>query len=157
MSYDSTQPERADADPQSSFLVALAVAEQIIAGAPVVPHSVTASRYGQWTGEYGLALHMASPTDVVRFARWIGAHVTTTQTNTKYPFETWAAGTWHGVPFRVWHMHSDTEWVQRQQDQAGQLALQAHETYDLDTDSAAVLPGCAPYGCLAAADAEVPA
>lgn len=144
MSIDSISPDQAGADPRSQYLVTLSVAEQIIAAAPVVPQSVTASRYD------GLQLHLASPTDVAVFARWIGAHVTTTETGRKYPFETAAVGTWHGVPFRAWVMHSDAEWVQRQQDKAGELAAQAHDMYDLNADSAHVMPGCAPYGCLAA-------
>ncbi|MFI2184559.1 hypothetical protein [Streptomyces sioyaensis] len=149
MSIDSTQPDRA-ADPRSSYLVALSVAEQIVAGAPVIPQSITANRY-----DGGLELHLASPADVAVFARWIGVHVTTTRTTTKYPFETGAAGTWHGVGFRAWVMHEDASWVQRQQDQAGELVNQAHDMYDLDADSAAVVPGCVRVGYVtASADSE---
>lgn len=158
MSIDSISPDQAGADPRSSYLAALSVAEQIVAAAPVVPKAVAVSRYGRWEIDaFGLDLHLASPTDVVAFARWIGAHVTTKETGLQYPFETRAAGTWHGVPFGVWALHSDAEWVQRQEALAGQLTTQAHEMYDLDTDSSAVVPGCAPYACLAVRDAEVSA
>ncbi|MFG2826044.1 hypothetical protein ACGFWI_00950 [Streptomyces sp. NPDC048434] len=159
MSINLTQPASASADPRSSYLVALSVAEQIISASPVMPNSVTASRYGEWDGKYGLMLHLASPSDVAVFARWIGAHVVNiAHPEGKYPFEAAATGVWHGCPFRAWVLHTDAAWVQRQQDKAGELAAQAHDMYDLNADSAHVVPGCAPYGCLAAAaDAEVTA
>ena len=144
MSINSISPDQA-VDPRSTYLAALSVAEQIIAAAPVVPQSVTASRF-----DGSLDLHLAGPAAVVVFARWIGAHVTTSRTESRYPFLTSTDGTWHGVRFNAWAMHSDAEWVQRQQDKAGELAAQAHDMYDLNADSAHVVPGCAPYGCLAA-------
>ncbi|WP_431999265.1 hypothetical protein [Streptomyces sioyaensis] len=149
MSIDSISPEQAGVDPRSQYLAALSVAEQIIAGAPVVPQSIDARSYGEWKyGRYGVSVHLLLPADVAAFARWIGAHVSTSpRSDGRYTTE--AVGEYHGVPFQAWALHSDVAWVKRQTEMAGQLAAQAHTLYDLDTDSSAVVPGCAPYGCLA--------
>ncbi|MCZ1006387.1 hypothetical protein O1L68_06010 [Streptomyces lydicus] len=149
MSIDSISPDQAGADPRSSYLAALSVAEQIVAAAPVVPQSIDTHSYGEWKfGRYGVSVHLLLPADVTAFARWVGAHASTSPRDDGR-YTTAAVGEYHGVPFRAWALHSDVAWVKRQTEMAGQLAAQAHALYDLDADSAAVLPGCAPYGCLA--------
>ncbi|MGW7247758.1 hypothetical protein [Streptomyces decoyicus] len=158
MSIDLTSPDQAGVDPRSSYLAALSVAEQIVAGAPVVPLSIDTRSYGEWKyGRYGVSVHLRQPADVAAFARWIGAHVTTAPRADGLHITT-SSGEYHGTPFHAWALHSDVAWIKRQAEMAGQLAAQAHDMYDLNADSAHVVPGCAPDGYLTATvDAEVSA
>lgn len=160
MSIDSTvqsQLATPAPDPRALYLAALSVAEEIISSAPVVPQSLDVRSYGEWKfGRYGISVHLRLPSEVAGFARWIGAHVAT-DPRPDGLYTTAASGEHHGTPFHAWALHSDAAWVQRQQILAGELAAQAHDVYDLDADSAAVVPGCSPYGYLATRDAEVSA
>ena len=158
MSIDSTQPATPATDPRALYLAALSIAEQIISGAPVVPQSLDVRSYGEWKyGRYGISVHLRRPSEVAAFGRWIGAHVTTELRNDGR-YSTEAIGEYHGTPFQAWALHTDAAWIQRQEALAGLLADQAHDMYDLDADSAAVLPGCGRVGYVAAAaEAEVSA
>lgn len=142
MSINFTHPARVGIDPRSRYLCALSVAEQIVSSSPVVPASLDIRAYGEWKfGRYGISVHLRKPADVAAFARWVGAHVAT-ELRSDGMFQTAAAGEFRGTPFHTWALHSDGAWVARQQERAGELAAQAHEMYDLDADSAHVVPGC---------------
>ncbi|MFG2400710.1 hypothetical protein [Streptomyces lydicus] len=161
MSIDSTRlAEQAPPafEPRAQYLGAFAAAEQMIAGSPVVPSGISVVTYAQWAPDgMGLDVHLRTPSDVAVFARWIGGHVGTTL-QADGLLRTSVTGGYRGTPYLAWALHTDAEWVLRQTEQAGELARQAHEYYDLDEDSAAVVPGCGRVGYLAAgADAEVPA
>ncbi|MEU9498186.1 hypothetical protein [Streptomyces sp. NPDC048196] len=158
MSIDSTapsQPAQPARDPRALYLAALSVAERIVAGAPIVPQSIDTRSYGEWAyGRYGVSVHLRQPADVAAFARWIGAHVAT-EPRDDGRYITTASGEHHGTPFHAWALHSDAAWIKRQSELAGELADQAHDMYDLNPDSVALVPGCARVGYVtAASDAE---
>lgn len=92
---------------RDALMRALAAAEAIVSGAPVVPESVDASRYltGLSRGEYGLSAHYRTATAVRRVAEWAGAEVAMTP----QPDGWWKTGATfrvQGVLVSAWALHT---------------------------------------------------